>query len=51
VAKIGTEFAAATPIWRPDLLRGDGIVVFARDVHLGWGNVVIVRHAYREGGT
>jgi murein DD-endopeptidase MepM/ murein hydrolase activator NlpD len=30
---------------------GDGIVVFAHDVHLGWGNVIIVRHAYREGGT
>jgi murein DD-endopeptidase MepM/ murein hydrolase activator NlpD len=30
---------------------GDGIVVFARDVHRGWGNVVIVRHAYRENGT
>jgi len=30
---------------------GDGVVVFARDVHLGWGNVVIVRHAYREEGT
>jgi murein DD-endopeptidase MepM/ murein hydrolase activator NlpD len=30
---------------------GDGIVVFARDVHLGWGNVIIVRHAYRENGT
>lgn len=29
---------------------GDGIVVFARDVHLGWGNVIIVRHAYRENG-
>jgi murein DD-endopeptidase MepM/ murein hydrolase activator NlpD len=29
---------------------GDGIVVFARDVHLGWGNVVIIRHAYRENG-
>jgi murein DD-endopeptidase MepM/ murein hydrolase activator NlpD len=29
---------------------GDGIVVFARDVHLGWGNVVIVRHAFREDG-
>jgi hypothetical protein len=29
---------------------GDGIVVFARDVHLGWGNVIIVRHAYRDGG-
>ena len=30
---------------------GDGIVVFARDVHLGWGNVIIVRHAYRDGGN
>jgi hypothetical protein len=30
---------------------GDGVVVFARDVHLGWGNVVIVRHAFREAGT
>lgn len=29
---------------------GDGIVVFARDVRLGWGNVIIVRHAYRENG-
>jgi murein DD-endopeptidase MepM/ murein hydrolase activator NlpD len=29
---------------------GDGIVVFARDVRRGWGNVVIVRHAYRESG-
>ena len=30
---------------------GDGVVVFARDVHLGWGNVVIVRHAFREAGV
>jgi murein DD-endopeptidase MepM/ murein hydrolase activator NlpD len=29
---------------------GDGLVVFARDCHMGWGNVVIVRHSYREGG-
>ena len=29
---------------------GDGVVVFARDVHLGWGNVVIVRHVFRESG-
>jgi murein DD-endopeptidase MepM/ murein hydrolase activator NlpD len=27
-----------------------GIVVFARDFKMGWGNVVIVRHAYLEGG-
>ncbi len=30
---------------------GDGVVVFARDVHLGWGNVVIVRYAFREVGS
>jgi murein DD-endopeptidase MepM/ murein hydrolase activator NlpD len=30
---------------------GDGVVVFARDCHQGWGNVIIVRHAFREGGT
>ncbi len=29
---------------------GQGIVVFAKDVRKGWGNVVIVRHAYLEGG-
>lgn len=26
---------------------GHGMVVFARDVRLGWGNVVIIRHAYK----
>jgi murein DD-endopeptidase MepM/ murein hydrolase activator NlpD len=30
---------------------GGGVVVFARDVHLGWGNVVIVRHSFREDGV
>jgi murein DD-endopeptidase MepM/ murein hydrolase activator NlpD len=29
---------------------GDGVVVFARDVHLGWGNVVIIRHTFRVNG-
>ena len=29
---------------------GEGVVVFARDVHRGWGNVIIVRHSYREDG-
>lgn len=29
---------------------GNGIVVFARDVQLGWGNVVILRHAFYENG-
>jgi murein DD-endopeptidase MepM/ murein hydrolase activator NlpD len=30
---------------------GDGVVVFARDCRMGWGNVIIVRHAYRENGS
>src|SRR5438132_5107735 len=30
---------------------GDGVVVLARDCHMGWGSVIIVRHAYRENGT
>jgi murein DD-endopeptidase MepM/ murein hydrolase activator NlpD len=29
---------------------GDGEVVFAGDARLGWGNVVIVRHQFREKG-
>ena len=29
---------------------GDGVVVFARDVHRGWGNVVIARYSFRENG-
>ncbi len=29
----------------------DGIVTFAHDVRAGWGNVAIVRHAYRDPGT
>ena len=40
-----------TDLGDPVYSIGDGIVVFARDCHMGWGNVVIVRHSYREGGT
>jgi murein DD-endopeptidase MepM/ murein hydrolase activator NlpD len=40
-----------TDLKDPIFSVADGIVVFARDVHLGWGNVIIVRHAYRENGT
>src|SRR6202022_4189366 len=39
-----------TDLGDPIYSIGDGIVVFARDCHMGWGNVVIVRHTYREGG-
>jgi len=40
-----------TDLGDPIYCVGDGLVVFARDCHMGWGNVLIVRHSYREGGT
>lgn len=39
-----------TDLGDPVCSFGNGIVVFAADVHLGWGNVVIVRHSYFENG-
>jgi len=29
---------------------GNGVVTFARDARMGWGNVVLVRHIYTENG-
>ena len=40
-----------TDMGDPIFSIADGLVVFARDCHMGWGNVLIVRHSYREGGT
>jgi murein DD-endopeptidase MepM/ murein hydrolase activator NlpD len=40
-----------TDLGDPIYSIGDGLVVFARDCHMGWGNVLIVRHSYREGGA
>lgn len=40
-----------TDLGDPIYCIGDGVVVFARDCHMGWGNVVIIRHAFREDGT
>ena len=37
-----------TDLGDPVYACGDGIVVQSRDVRVGWGNVVIIRHAYRE---
>jgi murein DD-endopeptidase MepM/ murein hydrolase activator NlpD len=39
-----------TDLGDPIYAIGDGVVVFARDCHMGWGNVVIIRHAFREYG-
>ncbi len=40
-----------TDLGDPIYCIGNGVVVFARDCKLGWGNVIIVRHAFRENGT
>ena len=32
----------------PIYCTGNGVVVLAGNVHLGWGNVVMVRHSYRD---
>lgn len=32
----------------PIYAMGNGIVVFSDDVHVGWGNCVIIRHVFRE---
>jgi len=32
----------------PIFTMGEGIVTFAYDVKSGWGNVVIIRHPYRD---
>jgi murein DD-endopeptidase MepM/ murein hydrolase activator NlpD len=40
-----------TDLGDPIFSIGGGVVVFARDCHMGWGNVIIIRHSYRDGGT
>ncbi len=37
-----------TDLGDPVYSIGDGIVVQSRDVRVGWGNVVIIRHVFRE---
>ena len=37
-----------TDLGDPVYSCADGIVTFAHNVHQGWGNVVLVRHAYRD---
>lgn len=39
-----------TDLGDPVYCTAHGIVVFARDFRMGWGNVVIIRHAYLEKG-
>lgn len=37
-----------TDLGDPVYACGDGVVVWAYNVRAGWGNVVIIRHAYRD---
>jgi len=37
-----------TDLGDPVYACADGIVVFSYDVRVGWGNVVIIRHAFRD---
>jgi murein DD-endopeptidase MepM/ murein hydrolase activator NlpD len=37
-----------TDLGDPVYAAGDGVVTWAYDVHQGWGNVIMIRHAYRD---
>ena len=39
-----------TDLGDPVYSIGNGYVTFARDAHMGWGNVVLVRHVFLENG-
>ena len=45
--KLGGDTDLGDPVYA----IGNGVVVLARNMRRGWGNVVIVRHAYFEEGT
>ncbi len=38
-----------TDLGDPVYSTANGVVVFAKNYHVGWGNVIIIRHAYYEG--
>ena len=37
-----------TDLGDPIYCMGTGVVVLAGDMHMGWGNVIMVRHSFRE---
>ena len=43
-----TDGGSCKGLGRPVYAIGNGIVVLARDVHVAWGNVVVIRHAWIE---
>ena len=46
ISNEGSHHSLGKPIYS----IGAGKVILARDIHVAWGNVVITRHAYLEGG-
>lgn len=40
-----------TDLGDPVYAVADGIVTYAHNVHVGWGNVILTRHAYRDPAT
>jgi murein DD-endopeptidase MepM/ murein hydrolase activator NlpD len=43
-----TDGGSAKGLGRPVYAIGNGLVVLARDIHVAWGNVVVIRHAWIE---
>ena len=43
-----TDGGSAKGLGKPVYAVGNGVVVLAKDIHVAWGNVVIVRHAWIE---
>jgi len=44
VSNVGSNHTLGLPVFS----IADGMVLLARDVHVAWGNVILVRHAYFE---
>lgn len=42
------EGGSGSSFGKPVYAIGSGIVMLARDVHVAWGNVIVIRHAYLE---
>jgi murein DD-endopeptidase MepM/ murein hydrolase activator NlpD len=40
-----------TDLGAPVYAIADGVVTFAHNVHVGWGNVILTRHAYRDSAS
>jgi len=43
-----TDGGSSRGFGKPVHAAGNGIVVLARDIHVAWGNVVVIRHAWIE---